>query len=699
MTVRLLVAYGSLPKNALYTGSGEAEMLRDGRADTNTAAGVTFVSVPEQRWQTPVSLRVTGGLPELYADLRVQSGVNLSAESAVSVFPASQYATAPSRGFDASQSEVQEALLMMGGGPSKAPPIRATPYTHTGTTYFVDPTWGGAASGTFAAPYTNLGQVPALAANTAVLLKAGTTLTTSAFYEVSARGSSAVAAVVIGVYDPVSGQRIFNTQGAANVVCAAGANNFFVRIGESSSSSDDLFVMVDGLKITGANAAGSQGAIHVGNGGKWQVHNCEIASLSMPCINVPGRGGSVENCKLSTVDSSGIQFRGDNGNDPTISVAYNLFTSCGYVGILHNANFKFSGTNAYNTFIDGGDAVYLFNGGGAPQIYGNTMTRAGIRTDSHVALTNSADASGALIENNTITDCEFPIAWAQYDGKGTALIQFNRLLRAGSKDGGKTPANSSTNYGRGLEIYGKSAAFNTGGVVVRWNYVADAYDFITTGGNAGSEGVGIGCDNNAFNVRVYGNYVTGCEGNGIQLNRCGNGIEVTGNVCIGNAKYRAGTLHSPYAQPAEINIIVSRYARVYNNVTRSKGMSKFGIFVGGTPSETSLGTDVKNNLMVDHSDAGLVIDNTGSAVLESNNLVINSATLRLNQNFAPAAAGTSTVAGATSDIDASGLFIKPAQRGKADATGVAVMGSSFFGLPLAQRTQSVPCTEATNLQK
>lgn len=70
MTVRLKVQYGKLPANSLFTGSAteEARLLREGLADTNTAAGVAFVSTEADKINDPVSAVWKGGVPFLRFD-------------------------------------------------------------------------------------------------------------------------------------------------------------------------------------------------------------------------------------------------------------------------------------------------------------------------------------------------------------------------------------------------------------------------------------------------------------------------------------------------------------------------------------------------------------------------------------------------------------------------------------------------------
>lgn len=79
MTVRLLQPYGKYPKNANLTTAAATEdmLLRTGWADTNTAAGTTYVGpVPTER-SGPPAVESTGGVDVLRADGREL--LNLSA--------------------------------------------------------------------------------------------------------------------------------------------------------------------------------------------------------------------------------------------------------------------------------------------------------------------------------------------------------------------------------------------------------------------------------------------------------------------------------------------------------------------------------------------------------------------------------------------------------------------------------------------
>jgi hypothetical protein len=83
MTVRLLQPYGKYPKNANLTTATATEdmLLRTGQADTNTAAGTTYVDpVPTER-SGPPAVESTGGVDVLRADGREL--LNLSAAQAL----------------------------------------------------------------------------------------------------------------------------------------------------------------------------------------------------------------------------------------------------------------------------------------------------------------------------------------------------------------------------------------------------------------------------------------------------------------------------------------------------------------------------------------------------------------------------------------------------------------------------------------
>lgn len=72
MTVRLLVQYGKFPPNTNFSGgeSVEGMLLRTGQADTNTAAGVTWVDPVPTELSGPTSISSSGGTDLLLADGR-----------------------------------------------------------------------------------------------------------------------------------------------------------------------------------------------------------------------------------------------------------------------------------------------------------------------------------------------------------------------------------------------------------------------------------------------------------------------------------------------------------------------------------------------------------------------------------------------------------------------------------------------------
>jgi hypothetical protein len=72
MTVRLRVQYGKFPPNTNFSGGAaiEAELLSTGQADTNTAAGVTWVDPVPTELSGPTSISSSGGTDLLLADGR-----------------------------------------------------------------------------------------------------------------------------------------------------------------------------------------------------------------------------------------------------------------------------------------------------------------------------------------------------------------------------------------------------------------------------------------------------------------------------------------------------------------------------------------------------------------------------------------------------------------------------------------------------
>ena len=90
-------------------------------------------------------------------------------------------------------------------------------------TYYIDPSWGGTASGTFALPWTTYASLPALSAGDKVLQKAGTTFSGT----VTAGYSGTLAnPIIYGVYD-ASGAEVTTTLGAATIAgTGTAADNF-----------------------------------------------------------------------------------------------------------------------------------------------------------------------------------------------------------------------------------------------------------------------------------------------------------------------------------------------------------------------------------------------------------------------------------------------------------------------------------------
>lgn len=625
--------------------------------------------------------------------------------------------------------------LLTFGQPELLPiPQRTAAYKITSVTYYVDPTWGGPYNGTFTQPYNSPTQAT-LAAGDGLLFKAGTTTTITAAIIPAVTGTSN-APIVYGVYDGNSGNRISGLTGLAIIDCNNSAINGFYA-GNLS------YICVDGLKFQ--NNSGANDLIKLyGNNTHCQVLSCETAdggTAGHIVVHTTGSNHIIEGCKCVGIgtESSLITLQ-IAVNDSTSKIQFNSLISTGNFGIsIYDGyqGYSFSGHVSCNT-IENSSIIY-FGGisftvaGGAFKCYRNTISKVpkGILVVSSLyGSTVGADFSNSIIQNNDISNCEFNITIAA--AYGTWVVEYNRLLNAGSYEG--TASITSNAYGRNIElngggeysVYNPSTTYaaenkirfgpdlivyeslqnaNTGNKpdslsstwwvrrgpaanvrdgTIRFNYCSGAYNWHNVVTVQGSEGVGIGIDNNTQNVSVYGNYCVSNEGNGIQLNS-GRNNYVYGNLCIDNFHFRAGRTTTPREMDsAQIVYVLNPGSMIFNNTCISLGEThqKYSISeaYSGNPSKNG---KVFNNLSIGASVAGIRLDNTGVSALEDHNIVVGSAAVVLDIDGAATTAGTGTTSAAS--VGTLADWYRPIVGSACDGTGAAVPGwaVSLDGKPIS----------------
>lgn len=559
-------------------------------------------------------------------------------------------------------------------------PLRVKPYTPaaTGTKYYIDPTASSGGSGTFSSPY-NSPYIPTLSPGDALLFKEGTTttLTTSLIPAVS---GTADLPILFSVYRASDGTILNNSVGAATVSCNNGAFPAFYI--ESKN-----YIEVSGIKTTN-HLTGQIGIIVSGTSANVIIRNCEIGQTTGDqsvgiLVQSTGYNNVVEGNKIIAGCYTAIKVQ-IIADDSTTVVNHNVIDNCVNAGIfvfdqyvLPNG-YKFSGTIAGNVVRNSpGEqgCISCVIGGGAPKIYLNTVSKGlcGIRIVSSKSYSQAnSNFTGMRVEQNSISNCEFGVAFA--GNVGSWVIQANIIEKCGSYD--DITYCTSLQYGRGIELFGLNENFCVRDGTIRYNYVAKTYSWMGTP-TPGSEGVGIGVDNECRNIDVYSNVCYKNEGNGIQIN-VAYGTRVFGNICIDNS-----TSTGSYQEYLKSDIVFSLTpnTQIYNNTivctgrVNQQSCINDSIWDGG-------GTKIVNNLCIGATIAGI---RYGGSTVESYNISVGSPNLAVNLSNTPVSPGTGSSTQTATAVGAYAPLYQPVANGPCDGTGTnsVISGAYLFDRGLA----------------
>lgn len=511
---------------------------------------------------------------------------------------------------------------------------------------YVDPTAAAGGAGTLASPYNGLSGV-SLTPGTEVLIRRDTTLR-GALAIAGVRGGAA-SPVVVGVYDPASGARVGNGEKGTATIDAAGAA---VGIAVNDSS----HVCIDGLRVV--NVGGAAG-IRVSGGSDVQILNCVTDRLPQRGIVVfQASSITVDACQANENGSDGIGIEAGSGTLTGIRVyrctangnrSHGIRWAPFGPGVLL-ADSEFGGNIArfHVSGTDGGSG-YGFRAGNMRDvlIYRNDFSdNRYIGLGLQGWLPYPANAwSNVKVVSNEANRCGMGIhlITVQAPSLGSVTIEHNRCNEAGSRDGGRTPADPS-HYGRGIEIYGQSQELRSSNIVVRFNSCCRAYvwdKWLT-------EGVGIGFDDYSAWCSAYFNLTAENEGHGIQNNRTF-AIRRFGNIVIDNARLAQGA-RNIYPDPAWLNALRANVHRsprcdgaldYLNVVVSGRGFyQKYGfadhLGEGGAPP---LRGKVHNNVLVNVADAGIL---KADATEVGHNRFVNTPTpMRSSSTYASIAPGSS----------------------------------------------------------
>lgn len=581
---------------------------------------------------------------------------------------------------------------------ARADPVPA--YTASSTPIYLDPAATVNGSGTFASPYQWSQRATAYAAlnaaNKQLLMFAfRPTVSETATRSPAASGSSSTAAVVVGVCDPTTGERLTGRIGAVKIDCTGMTT-------EAIKTSGLSFVCIDGIQLlnppTGAwgiNMYGSNAAPEVSGGTSTatansnQILNClAIGGDYHFTHQTSGSGHLIQNCVSVGAAQAGMLLFLMGGNDTTSKI---LHSSCS--GAARNAVVIFDYARGY---IFGGDLSGCTSNDstgattagfeiGCKAFTGRAWRNTARRNQTGMKVYSTSgfgtDWSGMQIQNNILTDNEFNFGADHVDGYTT--VRYNVLKNAGSKDG-VNPVTSS-HYGRNMEIGGFAGA-RCRQMLIEYNDIDGAWNWSGTG-TPGTEGVGIALDNESSNCTVRHNTIKNCQGNGVQYN-VGWGNAIYSNILVGNWKPNAANglaaLTIPDIYKAEIYGAQTPGIYIGNN-TLVCLYAAFG--VSDSTVYPSSGGVIRNNLIAGATIAAVSRHTTNGAV-EDHTVGIGVPALVRDQSGLTATPGTGTGFGAVADFAAGGPLYAPTKGGACDGTGATplISGSSILGRSLFDST-------------
>ena len=469
---------------------------------------------------------------------------------------------------------------------------------------YIDPSRGTNGAGTFADPRNTWAGVTWTAGET-YLQRAGTTF--AGRITVGASGT-ANSRIVVGVYDPATGNEITNQLGAA-IVQANGDGT-----GPAINAAQD-FVTIRCLEAR--NAGGTATLIRNGS----------------------NDGAIVEYCRANGGGGNGITFFQQSG---AVGIVARNSEACG----------NGTGNNGYGITLEGtpdagwvvnitgnvldrnrGGALWLIPYDEARDLAAGTIADNLCRDNLNYGIRVTCNVQrGVVVSGNTCTGNTFGIT-VDPNPAGTlrsrVLVVRNRcnnnrqfgihVVRAQgwtlrSNECSRNGEDSSPRYGRGIELVG--AAFLLCSGLVEDNDCHENRNFGGTDDN-GTEGVGIGVDDFCGDVNVRSNRCFQNEGCGIQCNHNGAGgtVNVESNLLIDNWRVDAARFDRPTWQATAHNMAQIGTGNTQNNL-RIRGNTIVNTGVVTCPygirehqDAPGTDTDIRNNVIVGHAIAGMKVRN------------------------------------------------------------------------------------------
>jgi hypothetical protein len=463
-------------------------------------------------------------------------------------------------------------------------------------TYYIDPSWGGTASGTFALPWTTYASLPALSAGDKVLQKAGTTFSGT----VTAGYSGTLAnPIIYGVY-AADGSEVTTTLGAATIAgTGTAADNFGTGIVS--------YVWVRCLKATNITSArygftiGASASTSGCRASYCQVTDQTATTAGIQVRSNPGTDPHiVEHCDSSR-NTYGILLQGATGG-AAIQLRNNIcqynaeagirlvLASAGIVtGAIQGNDCRYNGMTQAVT--GKGIGIDILSDGTGLFVASNNCDNnytMGIRGGTFSGLVNGVE----IIRN----ECNFNGWYGIQMGRGVGFV----VARNTCNDNG---SNRDNKYGRGIECYSSNGSFPCGPGTVAFNACNRNLNYGGTLNN-GTEGCGIGLDDNHSGITVVGNTCIDNEGSGIQVNPSGavGANYIHGNLLVDNfnvdpARVAAGSwvailCSQIYTSTTEANL------KIRNNTFINTGIASCQYEVSEGTAAAAAGVEVVNNLFV-----------------------------------------------------------------------------------------------------
>lgn len=464
-------------------------------------------------------------------------------------------------------------------------------------TYYIDPSQLVNGLGSFISPFNSYSFLPVLNPGDKVLQKISTI-----FYghiTVSQSGTE-TNPIIFGVYD-LNGNEISKKIGAASISgIGLSSDNFSTQAQNWITIQCFEFINVTSGRfgVTLGSSATAEGC----KASYCRVSNQSLAAAGFNVRTNPGIYPNVVEYSEANYNTYGILFQGGGGG--------------GALEFIGN-------TCSYNA--EAGIRIAISTSGAiVGTIRGNICQFNGVAqgiTGKGIGIDNVSDSYGLLVEDNNCSDnYSIGIRLATFGGLINQSKAFKNICDRNGEFGIQVSrgagfyiyknkcrwngADRGNRYGRGIELYSSNGSFPVGPGIVQLNNCSYNYNYGGTLNN-GTEGCGIGLDDNHKDILVIGNVCIKNEGNGIQFNSNGAtgssivvGNLLKDNFCVPVSRF---TSNWPTHSFAQIGLFTSESnAKIYNNTFILTNPIGCLYGVSESPSSLSSGINISNNIFIGH---------------------------------------------------------------------------------------------------